>query len=156
MRDIESVYRQYFGDVFRFLSGLCGDAGLAEELTAETFFRALNAIGSFRGDCDIRVWLCQIAKNLYYTHQKRAKRTTPLRSDAPAPPMDAALYDRSEAREIAEKADALPEPYRTVFALRVYDALDFETIGECFHKSANWACVVYHRAKKCVREGLDL
>ena len=71
----EQVYEKYFRDVYRYILGLSGDAHLAEEITADTFFKALRSIDQFRGDCDIRVWLCQIAKNAYYTHLQHSRRT---------------------------------------------------------------------------------
>ena len=45
---------------------------LAEEITSDTFFKAMKSINSFRGDCDVRVWLCQIAKNCYYSYVKKS------------------------------------------------------------------------------------
>ena len=69
MTDFEQIYKDYFRDVFLYVRRLSGgDERLAEDITSEAFFRALRRIDSFRGDCDIRVWLCQIAKNCYYTH----------------------------------------------------------------------------------------
>ena len=67
MTDFEQIYKDYFRDVFLYVRRLSGgDERLAEDITSEAFFRALRRIDSFRGDCDIRVWLCQIAKNCYY------------------------------------------------------------------------------------------
>lgn len=65
---MEQLYRLYFRDVYLYLRSLCGSEQLAEELTAETFSQALAGLHRFRGDCDVRVWLCQIAKYQYYTH----------------------------------------------------------------------------------------
>ena len=55
MIDFEEVYRDYLEDVYRFSLALCRDPVLAEELTQETFFRALEHIGQFRGECTLRV-----------------------------------------------------------------------------------------------------
>ena len=67
MTDFEQIYKDYFRDVFLYVRRLSGgDERLAEDITSEAFFRALRRIDSFRGDCDIQVWLCQIAKNCYY------------------------------------------------------------------------------------------
>lgn len=71
MTDFEQIYKDYFRDVFLYVRRLSGgDERLAEDITSEAFFRALRRIDSFRGDCDIRVWLCQIAKNCYYTQSE--------------------------------------------------------------------------------------
>ena len=60
--EFEEVYRKYFNDVYLYVRRLSGDEHIAEEITSDTFYKALYSINKFRGDCDIRVWLCQIAK----------------------------------------------------------------------------------------------
>ena len=100
--EFEDVYKAYFGPVYRYLLRLSGDEQLAEELAAETFFRALRAAEGFRGECEVRVWLCQIAKNAYYTHQKKSRRARPAdeallgQLAAPAPPREGFLSPRVE------------------------------------------------------------
>lgn len=74
MQEFEVIFKDFSPVVFRFLLSLCGDENLAEELTSETFYQAYLHIGSFRGDCKIETWLCQIAKNALYREQKRRRR----------------------------------------------------------------------------------
>ena len=62
MESFEAVYEELFPQVYRYLLVLCGDRDLAEELAQETFFQAIQHIDSFRGDCKLYVWLCQIGK----------------------------------------------------------------------------------------------
>ena len=69
--DIESVYTQYFKDVFLYLRSLSADAGTAEEITQETFMKALKSLDTFDGSRDIRAWLFAIARNTYYTFCRR-------------------------------------------------------------------------------------
>lgn len=69
-------FEQYYEDVLRFLRGLSRDEDLAEELTQETFYRAMKSIHSFRGDSDLRVWLCSIAKTLFFTYREKQRRIT--------------------------------------------------------------------------------
>ena len=75
--DIETIYRLYFRDVFLFLQGLTGSETLAEELTQETFFKALDGLKSFDGRQDVRAWLFTVARNAYYDHCRKARRTPP-------------------------------------------------------------------------------
>lgn len=158
--DFEQIYRDYFEDVFRYIRRLSGDEQLAEEITSDTFFKAMRAIDRFRGDCDIRVWLCQIAKNCYYNHQKRARRTDSL-DEIEIP--DAVGSDEMEQRLImAEDAVKLrmllheiPDPYREVFMWRVFAELNFKQIGQIFGKTDNWACVTYHRARKMIKDRME-
>ena len=74
MQDFEEVYRRYFADVYRYAMALSRDRNIAEEITQETFFRALSAIGKFRGECQLRVWLCQIARNCYLSLCRERER----------------------------------------------------------------------------------
>ena len=78
MIDIEAAFEEHFSYVYLYIRKLSHNEAIAEEITSETFFKALSAIDSFREDCDIRVWLCQIAKNCYFTHVKKLQREQPL------------------------------------------------------------------------------
>ena len=48
MRDIEKVYEEYFETVYKYLFCLTHNQDLAEELTQETFYRAVMKIDTFR------------------------------------------------------------------------------------------------------------
>ena len=72
MVEFEHIYTTYFNDVFRYIRKLTNNEQLAEEITAETFFKAMNALDRFRGNSDIRVWLCQIAKNQYLSYLRKS------------------------------------------------------------------------------------
>ena len=87
MTDFEEIYTQYFEDVFRYLRGLTADEALSEELTEETFFKALRSLEQFEGKCDVRVWLCQIAKNSYFSYLKKQKRISGEGTGISAPPV---------------------------------------------------------------------
>ena len=57
----EKDFEEYGMFVFKYLMSLCGNADLAEELTQETFYRAIRSSGKFDGNCKVSTWLCQIA-----------------------------------------------------------------------------------------------
>lgn len=69
--DFEDIYNRYFKDVYLFALALSKDSHLAEEITQETFFKALKQSRQFRGTCSVKSWLCQIAKNQYISHTRR-------------------------------------------------------------------------------------
>ena len=125
--EFEGIYRTYFKAVYLYVLRLSGDEHIAEEITSEAFFKAIRSVGGFRGECEIRVWLCQIAKNTYYSYLKKHKRVQSI-----------------EEAELEE----LPDPYRAVFRWRVLAELSFKEIGGLYHKTDNWACVTYHRSEK--------
>ncbi len=161
MTDFENLYRAYFTDVYRYLLRLSGNASLAEELTGETFFKAMDALKSFRGGCDIRVWLCQIGKNCYYSYLKKNRRFANMEDpdvlDLPVenPSIEEILDAQDEAMELHRLLHELPEPYKEVFMLRVFGELGFSQIGKLFGRTENWACVTYHRARRKIRERME-
>ena len=159
MKQFERIYQDYFGDVYAYLLRLSGDRDAAEDLTSETFFKALNAIDGFRGECEIRVWLCRIAKNCWYSHLKKSKRLAPLEENGEPPDAGGSVEDRVTALDEADRARSqlhlLPEPYKEVFMWRVFAQMSFKQIGAVFGKSENWACVTYHRARKMLASRLE-
>ena len=159
--NIEELYRTYFDIVYRYIRSISQDGSLAEEVTQETFFKALKKADQFRGDCDVRVWLCQIAKNTLYDHLKKQKKQ--LLGDEKLEKIESAggelleekLAQRSQAMEIHKVLHRLSEPYKEVFSLRTFGELTFREIGMLFGKSENWARVTYYRARVKIREELE-
>ena len=153
MEDYQTIYAQYFGDVYKYLLSLCRDPVLAEEITQETFFKALKSLDSFRGQCRLYVWLCQIAKNTYFSHLK--KRREPENQALPPDSPEESLLRKESAFAIHQILHTLPEPYKEVFSLRVLGELSFRQIGILFGKTENWARVTYHRARLKIKEDLQ-
>lgn len=159
MADFEEIYRLYFKDVYLYIRRLSGDEHIAEEITSDTFFKALRSMDKFRGDCDVRVWLCQIAKNSYYTYLKKNKNLDSIEEVLYEVPDKSSFADdvarHDEAKLIKKILHKVDEPYKEVFMWRVYADMSFKEIGQIFSKSENWACVTYHRARKIIRERLE-
>ena len=152
MTDFQEVYDLYFKDVYKYALSLSKDPYVAEEITQETFFKALKNIDSFRGQCRLYVWLCQIAKNTWFTYAgKRSKEGTPQEASS-GDSMEEKLLTRETAFEIHKLLHNLPEPYKEVFSLRVFGELSFSQIGELFGKTESWARVTYHRARLKIKE----
>ena len=157
--DFEEIYKMYFKDVYLYIRRLSCDEDIAQEITADTFFKALKSMDKFRGDCDIRVWLCQIAKNSYYTYLKRNKKLDSIEDALYEVPDKSNFVDEvvkhDEAKLIKQILHKVDEPYKEVFMWRVYADMSFKEIGQIFSKSENWACVTYHRARKIIKERLE-
>lgn len=158
--EIEEIYNKYFTNVYRFARRLSQDAHMADELTQETFFIALKKIDQFRGDCDIRVWLCQICKNCYYGHLRKDKRMEPLSDERFAElesteNVEGQVVDRDMAFRIHKALHTMEEPYKEVFSLRTFGELSFKDISRLFGKTESWARVTYYRARKKIMEELS-
>lgn len=159
MTEFEAIYKKYFRDVYLYILGLSKNEHIAEDITEETFFKAVKALERFRGECDIRVWLCQIAKNEYYMYLRKNKRLVetefPDELEETNVGIEQRIVDSETAVRIHKILHNLPQPYKEVFQLRVFGELSFEQIGEIFEKSANWACVTYHRARAKIQKGME-
>ena len=158
MTEFESIYRDYFRDVELYLRAVCKDELLAEELTEQVFFQALKALPTFRGDCDIRTWLCAMGRNAFLSHLRKAKQTEDideLQIPDPRKSIEDCIADRQQAMTIHRVLHDLPEPYKEVFSLRVFGQLSFQDIGGLFGRTANWACVTYHRARQKILDEME-
>ncbi len=71
MQSIEEIYEMYSKKVFLFLLSKTNNEHLAEELTQETFFQAVQCIDRFKGNSSILTWLCGIAKNVWLKYVKK-------------------------------------------------------------------------------------
>lgn len=154
---MEELYKTYFKDIYRYILALAKDEHIAEEITQETFFKAIKKVNGFKGGCDIRVWLCQIAKNTYFSFLKKNKRILSLDNENESLNDDEVIctgvsleqnfVNKEQAIQIHKILHNIEEPYKEVFHLRVFGELAFKEIGEVFGKSESWARVTFHRAK---------
>ena len=155
-REFEELYRENFDLVYRYALGLTRDVHAAEELTQETFFKAMQAIDGFRGECGLKTWLCGIAKNKFIS-QQRQKKPEPLdelpETRDPGEGPESAVLRKDESMRLHRLLHELPEPYKEVFSLRTFGELPFAQIGELFGKTESWARVTYFRARQKLKEG---
>ena len=159
--EFDQIYSTYFKSVYLYVMQVSGNEHIAEEITSETFFKAINSIDSFRGDCDMRVWLCQIAKNTYFSYLKKNKKVLSIdESDLqnvadPDAGIDVQIGEQEEARLIRKILHDMSDPYKEVFMWRVFGELSFKEIADLYGKTDNWACVTYHRARKMIQSRLE-
>ena len=151
--DFEAIYNKYYQDVFRFCLSLCGNSHISDDITSETFLKAIKTGDTFEGRCSVKVWLCQIAKNTYYDYLRKNSKITEL-TPAVAGEVDfeLELLDKAEALRIHKCLHQLDDPYKEVFSLRVFSELSFAEVGEIFGKTESWARVTFHRAKSKIKE----
>ena len=158
MQNIEEIYKEYSITVYKYLFCLTQNRDISEELTQETFAIAVEDIKKFRGECKLSVWLCQIAKHLWYKELKKSKKNANVSFEEVN---DTILYDESLEEIICEKEEKLKlfkdmqkldEKSREVMYLRMVGNLSYEEIGEILGKTANWSRVTFYRAKQKIRE----
>lgn len=144
--DLEKIYELYFNDIYKYIYGLSRNKAVAEDITSETFLKAIKNIDS--SVVNVRAWLFTIAKNLYFTYQKREKIYS---NEEVEQVSDSDILDNMVTSESAltlhKYLHLLGEPYKEVFMLRVFGELSFLNIGEIFSKSDTWSRVTFYRAK---------
>lgn len=147
MEEFERVYRRNVGKVYRYLLAQGCPAHDAEDIVQDTFVKALVHIDAFRGECELSVWLCRIAKNTWLSHLKKKKREGGELTAALAAPQD-------ESWEWVDLIERLDEPGRTVFRQRALGGCDYAELAAQYGKSESWARVTYHRARQKLRQML--
>ena len=154
---IDEIYRENASMIYKFLCSLTQDSGLAEELTQETFFQAVKGIDKFRGNCKISVWLCGIAKNLWYKELEKRSKHKPAPLDDTIPSNEN-VENKSivnlQKIEIFRLMHNLDDVTKEVMYLRLAGELQFSEIAAILGKTENWARVTYYRGKQKIMEGM--
>lgn len=152
----EEIYKQNYRIVYGYLFTLCNNENLAEELSAETFYKAFLNFSHFRGESKLSTWLCQIAKNEYLRYIRKNKRTQTITSELPDDKyFEERIQDKDTALRLHRLLRTLDEPYKEVFTLRIFAELSFYEIGQVIGKSENWARVTYYRAKIRLKQQME-
>lgn len=150
----DEIYREYAERVYKYLMSLSGgNENLSEELTQETFLRAITHADSFDGRVKMTTWLCAIAKNLFISHMRKEKRRCDAECDEL--PANTDISGRMDQTEIYKAVHRLPEPYREIVLLKIHTDMSFSDIGEIFGRSENWARVTFFRGKEQLRKILE-
>jgi RNA polymerase sigma factor (sigma-70 family) len=155
MSQFETLYDEYWQYVFRFLFRLTGyQRQLAEELMQETFYQAMISFQRYRGECQIKTWLCQIAKNIYFNTIRKDKkvRLVPIEEYAAhaALAVDSVVTDY-ETKELIDRAIKvimqLDDKTRDVLIYRIFSELTYAQISTLLKMNESSAKVIFMRGK---------
>ncbi len=142
----EKLYEAFYMKVFSYVMTLAKDRNDAEEITQETFFRAISTDKSFRGDSDSYTWLCAIAKNIFIDSKRR------YANQEDEVPEELADENKGIEEKLSDRETSLR--IHTILQ-RVFGELSFAEIGSIFGKTETWARVTYHRARLKIKERMD-
>ena len=157
MQDIEKIYEEYFETVNKYLFCLTHNNDISEELTQETFYKAVKKIDTYKGECKMSAWLCQIAKNLWYDQCRKNKKFVDTKEDEllnikALNTLEEQLIAKDEKISLYKKMQCLDEKTREVMYLRITGELSFKEIGIILNKTENWARVTFYRGKNKLKE----
>lgn len=159
MDDLEQIYLRYAQTVYKYLFYLTSDDHVSEELTQETFYQASKTIKNFRGECKVSVWLCQIAKYLWYKQLEKQSKITNLPYEEsllnfPAKQnIENDVFSNKDKVELFRMINTLDSQSKEVVYLRLTGKLSFAEIGDVLNQSETWARVTFYRAKKKLLKG---
>lgn len=154
--DIDKLYKDYARKVHSYLFYLCKDNHMADDLTQETFYRAMKSIHNFRGECKVSVWLCQIAKHLWFKEVEKRKKVSfekfenDIKSNTD---IEALNINHINSIDLFKLLHTFDEKTKELMYLRLTGFLSFKEIGEIIGESEVWARVTFYRTKqKIVKE----
>lgn len=162
--DFQEIYEKYHKEIYFFLLKLTGyRKDLAEELTQETLYQTFLSLHKYRGECGIKTWIIQIAKNTCFKYYKKNPIHISLDSDefmeVQIPDLgnspEKYLADR-ELNDILMKCiHKLKPKYQDVLIYRLYLDMHFPQIGKLLKISENSAKVIFHRGKEMLKKEME-
>lgn len=158
MQNIEEIYKEYCNTIYKYLVCLTHNEEIAEDLTQETFAIAVKEINKFRGECKVSVWLCQIAKHLWWKQLKKDKTNKNISFEELTIDLESldnteeTIYENEEKIKFLKSLQKLDSISKDVVYLRIMGNLSFIEIGEILDKTPNWARVTFYRAKQKIKE----
>ena len=145
------VVNQHWTAVYRLLYSMTGNTHDTEDLTQETFLRALKRLDTFQPGTQMRAWLLRIGSNVFFDQHRKRRRGTPepLPEDLAGPQTHPGQsLEMAEQCEIVKAAlEGLSELDRMVFHLRVQEDLSFREIGDVVGTSEEAARWHMHQAR---------
>lgn len=159
MKAFEDIYIKYKDDVYRFLYKLTGfQKDISEELLQETFYQAFISFERFRGECEIKTWLCQIGKNMYYSYVREEVKKRNLAAKMNKEEVTKDFTERMEKKEVIylihKILDDFDERTKNIVLYRLYADLKYSEIAALLKIKEATAKVIYSRAKVKIQEQL--
>lgn len=152
---LEQLFERHGDPVYSYLLRCGADPGLAEDLTQDTFIRALEGAHLFEGRGSARGWLYKIAGRLLLDAWRRQGRKPPAARRAEAVSTAELAENMETHAAVRWQVDALPEPLREALLLRVVDGLSYQEIYEATGAPERTGSHRLGRAVALLRAGLE-
>ena len=165
--ELGELYEEYAKMIYRLIYAKCKNRALAEDIVQTTFLKAVQQSNSFREECKLSTWLCQIAKNEYLNYCRKHQREHSYdayieqkgewlesKEEYVRDNILEKIILKEEAVEVRKVLLGLDGTYREVIRLRIFGECSFKEIGNMFGKDATWGRVRVYRAKRKIAEEL--
>ena len=147
--------RRHYQPVHGFLISLLANRSDAEDLTQDTFLRALAKIRQFKPDQPFRPWIFTIARRLAITHWRRQRPTAPLDASTPHPAasMPPSRHDAAALWSVAREK-LKPDEFSALWFFYRED-LSIKELAKVLRKTTTHTKVILHRARTRLRDHLE-
>ena len=136
-KDFEFIYHENYLILYKFLLKIGCPPQDIDDVIQDTFVKAILNIEQFKNESKLSVWLCQIAKNTWYSYLKKNKNIVTI--------------DENQLKDdhsyFINFVDYIEEPYKSVFTLKEIMGYSYQEIACKYKKSESWARVTYYRAR---------
>ena len=123
--------------VYSIALGICGDRGVAADVSQEVFMKLITRISQFEGRASFATWLYRMTVNTAVDHQRAARRATELSEDLADARRHDHDYERADRKRRVERAvQALPAKLRAPIVLRHIEGLSYADIASVLDISA--------------------
>lgn len=151
----ERLFRRYFNEAKLYVTTLCHDEALAEDIVSESFVKAFTLIDEERES--FKFWLLKVCRNAYFDYLKKAKRLTPVRDTMRDEGGDIAekIIEDEEYKALYHAIALLKDNHREVILLYYFDGLSVSEIAGITGQTVQNVKVLMHRARMKLKEILE-
>jgi len=158
LREFEKLYDSYFEKIYRFIYYRTGHKETAEDITSQTFIKALEKIQGFDlGRGTFSAWIYCIARNKVIDHYRTRKSELDISGvwglgKDPNPDIEA----RNRLREVENYLKKIKKEQREIILMRVWDGLSYKEIAEITGKSEANCKMIFSRSIGKLKEEIVL
>lgn len=142
------LYSRFYQEILRYILSLAKDLYLSEDITQDTFMRAMKCADIFQ-DMETpacRAWLYKTARNLFIDRLRRRKKELETSTEQQ-------MYEDDLNQVIVYEAIAkLPEPEQTLFRMRYMDGYNATQLGEMFDMNPASVRTKLSKARQIIRK----
>lgn len=155
---ISELFSAYHNHALLYVYSLCKDMSLAEDIAANAFFKAISIADSEIGN--FKAWLLTVCRNEYYSHYRKNRKITFAELDESSSPNSPDILDtiiKNEQYRALYRAIALiPEEQREIITLFYFSDFSVREIALTTGKSESNVKVLLHRARKSIKNILEV
>ena len=153
---LEETYQKFQKELYLYLFSLCQNRQLTEDLLQETFLKALLSLSDSHGN--IRAWLYAVARNLFYNHQKKAKKEV-LSEDISDAQLTEDILDQilqeEKLKNLYDGIRKLENRKQEVLQLQYFAHLSKKEIAAVLHLTPEQVRILAYRARKELKALMD-